>query len=124
MKFFEYLVRIEKMHCLIKEQRTGTPDEFAAKLGISRTRLYEVIDELKSRGAPIVYSKSRETFFYEYSFDISLKCTMKPLSRKELVEKNGGVSLPFLFSGRNAPNFATVTLQKHNQIWMAKLLTF
>ena len=98
--------------------------EFTTLLGISRTRLYEVIDELKSRGAPIVYSKSRETFFYEYSFDISLKCTMKPLSRKELVEKNGGVSLPFLFSGRNAPNFATVTLQKHNQIWSAKLLTF
>ena len=110
MKFFEYLVRIEKMHCLIKEQRTGTPDEFAAKLGISRTRLYEVIDELKSNGAPIAYSKTSTTFYYEYPFDISLGCTMKPLSQKELVEKNGGVSLPFLFSVRNTPNFATVTL--------------
>jgi hypothetical protein len=98
--------------------------EFTTLLGISRTRLYEVIDELKSRGAPIAYSKASTTFYYEYPFDISVGCTMEPLSRKELVEKNGGVSLPFLFSRRNAPNFATVTLQKHNQIWMAKLLTF
>lgn len=95
---------------LVKEQRTGTPEEFATKLGISRTRLYEMIEELRSRGAPIVYSKSRETFFYEYTFDISLSFSKKPLSRKELVEKNGGVSLPFLFSVRNTPNFATVTL--------------
>jgi len=98
--------------------------EFTTLLGISRTRLYEVIDELKSRGVPIAYSKASTTFYYEYPFDILVGCTMKPLSRKELVEKNGGVSLPFLFSGRNAPNFATVTLQKHNQIWSAKLLTF
>jgi len=84
--------------------------EFTTLLGISRTRLYEVIDELKSNGAPIAYSKTSTTFYYEYPFDISLGCTMKPLSQKELVEKNGGVSLPFLFSVRNTPNFVTVTL--------------
>ncbi|MCB8964697.1 MAG: DNA-binding protein [Bacteroidales bacterium] len=106
MKFFEYLERIEKMHCLIKAKRTGVPDEFAAQLGISRTRLYEVIDELKSRGAPIAYSKASTTFYYEYPFDISLGCTMKPLSRKELVEKNGGNLFPFFFSGRNASTLA------------------
>jgi len=106
MKFFEYLERIEKMHCLIKAKRTGTPDEFAAQLGISRTRLYEVIDELKSHGAPIAYSKASTTFYYEYPFDISLGCTMKPLSRKELVEENGGILFPFFFSGRNTDTLA------------------
>ncbi len=106
MKFFEYIERIEKMHCLIKAKRTGTPDEFAAQLGISRSRLYEIIEELKSRGAPIAYSKASTTFYYEYPFDISLGCTMKPLSRKELVEENGGNLFPFFFSGRNSDTLA------------------
>ena len=55
MKVFEYLDRISMMHKLVSRQVTGTPEEFAGKFGVSRTTLYELIDELRSRGAPIVY---------------------------------------------------------------------
>ena len=37
MKVFEYLDRISMMHKLVSRQRTGTPEEFARKLGVSRT---------------------------------------------------------------------------------------
>jgi len=48
---------------MIIRQHTGTPSEFASQLGVSRTTLYEMIDELKSQGDPISYSKSLCTFF-------------------------------------------------------------
>ena len=45
MKVFEYLDRISMMHKLVTRQKTGTPEEFARQMNISRTTLYELIDE-------------------------------------------------------------------------------
>ena len=78
MKVFEYLDRISMMHKLVSRQRTGTPEEFAGSLGVSRTSLYELIDELRSRGAPIAYSKSAKTFFYSQPYDIAVTCSLRP----------------------------------------------
>jgi len=90
MKVFEYLDRISMMHKLVSRQRTGTPEEFASQLGISRTSLYELIDELRSRGAPIVYSKSAKTFFYRHPYDIAITCSLRPLTYSEQKENTGG----------------------------------
>jgi biotin operon repressor len=93
MKLFEYLDRINTMHKLVSRQRTGTPEELARSLGVSRTSLYELIDELRSRGAPIVYSKSEKTFFYSQPYDIVVSCTLKPLSYAEAKEHSGGINI-------------------------------
>ncbi|NOU16320.1 MAG: DNA-binding protein [Bacteroidales bacterium] len=112
MKIFEYIDRINLMHKLIYNRKTGTPDEFAARLGIGRTRLYVIIDELKSKGAPIIYSKIGNTFYYEYPYSISLEYIMQPLNKKECVETNGGgFLLPFFFCERWESTLASVTLQ-------------
>ena len=92
MKVFEYLDRISMMHKLVKRQRTGTPEEFAHQLGVSRTSLYELIDELRSRGAPIAYSKSTKTFFYRQPYDIAITCSLRPLSYSEEKENMGGAT--------------------------------
>ena len=93
MKVFEYLDRISKMHKLVSRQITGTPEEFADQLGVSRTSLYELIDELRSRGAPIAYSKSSKTFFYRQPYDIAITCSLRPLSYTEEKENTGGRNL-------------------------------
>ena len=93
MKIFEYLDRISMMHKLVSRQVTGTPDEFASRLGVSRTSLYELLDELRSRGAPIVYSKSAKTFFYRQPYDIAVTCSLRPLTRDEEKENSGGTKL-------------------------------
>ena len=93
MKVFEYLERISMMHKLVSRQKTGTPDEFAQQLGVSRTSLYELIDELRSRGAPIAYSKSAKTFFYRQPYDISVTCSLRPLSYTEAKENTGGFKI-------------------------------
>jgi len=91
MKVFKYIDRISLMHKLIKEQKTGSPEDFASRLGIKRARLYELIDELKSYNVPIHYSKSTKSFYYDQPYDIKMICIMKPLNEKEQVENNGGL---------------------------------
>lgn len=90
MKVFEYLDRISMMHKLVLRQKTGTPEEFASQLGVSRTSLYELIDELRSRGAPIAYSKTAKTFFYRLPYDITVTCCLRPLTYSEEKENSGG----------------------------------
>jgi Predicted transcriptional regulator len=65
MKAFEVIERLELVHKLISEKRTGTPDELATRLGIKRRALYDLVNEMKSRGAPVLYSRSAKTFYYE-----------------------------------------------------------
>jgi transcriptional antiterminator len=93
MKLFEYLDRISMMHKLVLRQNTGTPQEFARQLGVSRTSLYELIDELRSRGAPIAYSKSAKTFFYREPFNIAITCLLAPLTYSEKKENSGGINI-------------------------------
>jgi len=93
MKVFEYLDRISMLHKHVANQGTGTPEEFARRLGVSRTSLYELIDELRSRGAPIAYSKSAKTFFYKQPYDIAVTCLLRPLTYAEEKENAGGLSL-------------------------------
>jgi len=93
MKIFEYLDRISMMHKLVLRQKTGTPEEFARQLGVSRTSLYELIDELRSRGVPIAYSKSAKTFFYRQPYDIAVTCSLRPLTFNEEIGNSGGVNI-------------------------------
>ncbi|MDR0295440.1 MAG: helix-turn-helix domain containing protein [Prevotellaceae bacterium] len=74
MKVFEQIQQLQRIHQLIAAQQTGTPKEFARILGISPSRLYNILDELKSRGVPISYSCSAKQYFYKKDFqlDISL----------------------------------------------------
>ena len=113
MKVFEYLDRISMMHKLVSRQKTGTPEEFAHRLGVSRTSLYELIDELRSRGAPIAYSKSSKTFFYSQPYDIAVTCTLRPLTYNEAKETTGGIKIfsKILFFRTLHSELSIVTLQ-------------
>lgn len=81
------------MHKLVTRQKTGTPEEFARQMNISRTTLYELIDELRSRGVPIAYSKSAKTFFYRQPYDIAVTCSLRPLTLNEEKENSGGINI-------------------------------
>jgi biotin operon repressor len=112
MKVFEYLERISMMHKLVSRQVTGTPEEFAKQLGVSRTSLYELIDELRSRGVPIIYSKRSKTFFYSQPYDIAVTCSLRPLTYTEQKEKMGGtnISSKILFFRTMLSELSAVTL--------------
>ena len=60
MKNLENIQRlIDKADKLIRLEATGTPDEFAVRLGISRASLFRLLEELKNG----VMDKSNANFF-------------------------------------------------------------
>lgn len=95
MKTFEYLEKLQLLHRLVRDEQTGTPREFADRLGISRATLYNIIDELNSRGLDVKYSKTAKTFFYGISARLGISFSIydvESLSPGEAVEIEGGGS--------------------------------
>lgn len=90
--FFETTERINQLNKLLLEQRTGTPDELARRIGVSRSRLYQLLDELKDFGAPIVYSKAATTFLYSKPFSIHVEFYIESLSEEQEINVGGGES--------------------------------
>ena len=72
MYVIEDLKRIHKIHKLIFSQQTGSPDEFASTLCVSRRELYYMLQELKNMGAEISYSRTKHTFCYTNKFEMML----------------------------------------------------
>ena len=72
MFFLDQLERINRIHNLVKNRRTGSPENLASILSISERQVYNIIKKLKIRGAPIKYDRVNETYFYENeNFDIT-----------------------------------------------------
>lgn len=76
MQIIKLLDRIKIAHQLLLEEKTGTSQEFASKLNISRNQLYNVLDILKEYDAPIIYSKKINSFYYNRPFDLEVKFSL------------------------------------------------
>lgn len=90
MHLFRYIDRINLMNKLIQEQRTGKPAELACRLGISVSRLFVILDQLKDQGAPIRYCRERHTYYYEGFFSVSITVEFEKLERSAFREITGG----------------------------------
>jgi predicted DNA-binding transcriptional regulator YafY len=84
MKLLEQIERINRLHELIKHRRTGTPSQLAQRLNLSTSMVYKVIDELKLREAPIVYSRQMGTYYYSHSFQMKISIDFKTLTEEEM----------------------------------------
>lgn len=93
MKLFEYIDRINLLHKLIKERRTGCPEKLAKRLSISKGRIYQLIEELRMKHVPIAYSRTLETYYYTSDYEINISLSLKPLSAEELVNTNAGLTI-------------------------------
>jgi hypothetical protein len=65
MKNLELIHRLKKMDNLIAQKSTGTPKEFAEKIDLSVSRLYDILDDLKNIGVPVKYSRILGSYFYK-----------------------------------------------------------
>lgn len=64
MSLFKYIARLQRMDSLIAMRATGPPEEFAYKMKLSRSTLFETLQEMKVMGVDIRYSNSCETYYY------------------------------------------------------------
>ncbi len=92
-KAIDLLERFQLMTKLISEEKTGKPEAFARRLGISRSTMYEMLEELKFHDADIRFSRSKNTFVFTNEMDIDIRFSIKPLTYKEKKNISGGVLL-------------------------------
>jgi len=64
MSLAKYIERLQRMDTLIAMKATGPPEEFAYKMKLSRSTLFETLQEMKGMGVNIRYSNIRETYYY------------------------------------------------------------
>ena len=86
MSVFEKTLKLKDVHKIIKNNIIGTPKEIAEKLEISRSCLYNYIEDLKSIGAEIEYNRTAQYFYYGNNFDLKIvieKCLLNDLEMKE-----------------------------------------
>lgn len=109
MKAIEQMERLQRMNELIKAESTGTPEEFADKLGISRRQLYAEIEYFKDLGVEIGYSRSRRTFSICNGHEIEIAYRVKVMPKEITKKINGGFRenvFPCFFYARNEPILA------------------
>ncbi|NDP21519.1 MAG: hypothetical protein GZ091_10615 [Paludibacter sp.] len=111
--------RMEKLHLLIQQKKTGSPVQLALRLGISRSSLYMLIDELSSFNIPIRYSRKYETFIYEREVELTIAFKVELFEdTKELMKINGGNHTFFvpsrILDGRNLPLYSYLAEYKES----------
>lgn len=72
MTFHEQLQRLKRIDQLIRLKATGTANDLAKRLDISRSSVFRLLDDLKGFGAPIIYCRNQKMFMYKESFQLIL----------------------------------------------------
>lgn len=93
MNFIKQIERIKKMHELIRTEKTGTPDNFAQMLRLSRRQLYNELEIIKNLDAIIKYCKKKESFYYAVPFELELKYSLTTIVDDETRKIFGGTYL-------------------------------
>lgn len=90
--------KIITLHELILKNRTGTPEELAMRMEMSRACLFRYMEKLKGYGAEIKYNRTRNCYGYANNF--KLKVTLETNEMKKVLggnnkfyKKNTSVSL-------------------------------
>lgn len=78
MNSIKTLERLQRLHRLIDQEKTGTPKELALRLHLSVRTIHHLIELLKEYDASVSYDRSRKTYFYsdEFTFYVSLSLSI------------------------------------------------
>ena len=69
MSYEDQTARIERLVVLISHTNTGTAEELARKLGVSRRTVFNDLDFLKGRGCQIAFHHSASSYHFEVKQD-------------------------------------------------------
>lgn len=94
MSLIKYIGRLKQMDDLIRRKATGTPDEFAEKLGICKSMLMINLAEFKDIGASFKYDLDKQTYYYCQGCCLKLKFE---LEESEMKNMKGGKNISWNF---------------------------
>ena len=90
MDFKKRIELVERIDRLIRLNATGTPNQLADRLNLSKRQLYRVIGFMKELEAPIVYRIGRGCYEYEKPVQFRFGFYGRELSVEEQQNFNGG----------------------------------
>jgi predicted DNA-binding transcriptional regulator YafY len=64
MSMLKYVEKLRRIDLLIARRSTGTPREFADKLEIKRSTLFQYLQEMREMGVDIRYSHLLGSYYY------------------------------------------------------------
>ncbi|WP_215225192.1 helix-turn-helix domain-containing protein [Echinicola shivajiensis] len=96
MNFIKHIERIQLINKLIREEKTGSPEELSARLGISRRQLYNHLESLKDMGLEVSYSRKLNSFYYVDEKHLEMNFSLKVIGPEEIESIYGGVYFPFI----------------------------
>jgi len=107
MNTLEFIEKLKRLNKYITQERTGTPDEMADRLRISRSTMYEIIGKLRlDYDIDIKYSRRQRIFYYNNDTFLDIQICIKSLTEiddpDELKNINGGCKIfSYLFTPQN-----------------------
>lgn len=90
MEFIRQIERLQLINKLIREERTGNPDELAIRLGISRRQLYVYLEYLKDMGLDIQFSRKQNSFVFACQKHVRIDWKFEILESTQVNTINGG----------------------------------
>ncbi|WP_194774721.1 HTH domain-containing protein [Pararhodonellum marinum] len=93
MEFVRQIERFQLLNKLVKEQRTGSPEELAARLGVSRRQLYVYLEYLKDMGIDVQYSRRINSFVFSCNKQLRIDWRFEILDPIEGRNVQGGLGL-------------------------------
>lgn len=82
MKINQEAERLQYLVELLHEERTGAAVQLAQRIGISRSKLFELLEELKGAGAEIEYNRQKNSYCIAHSCRISVN---QPITIEQVV---------------------------------------
>ena len=95
MKFSEEAKLRERIHRLVHLKATGTPEQLANRIGVSKRNLYRIINDMREDGFPIIYDRHRERYYYEKEVVFEIKFYVA--GEKEVKNVVGGKNFTSFF---------------------------
>jgi len=90
MKIYQILERYRYMDKLIRSGETGSAREFASRIGISRSQLFNYFDDLRSLDIDIRYDPELRSYSYENDLVLEFRNPIRILYPEEMEQRNGG----------------------------------
>ena len=94
MEFIKLNNYVELLDSLIRQESTGTAEEFAQKLGVSERTLRNHLQQLRELGIEIVYDYNRKTYRYTSKGRITFGFT--PEEMRQIKGGEGFSDNPFI----------------------------
>ena len=83
MSLIRYVERLRRMDSLISMMATGSPGEFADKMGIKRSTLFQYLQEMRELGVCIEYSYIRRSYYYPDGRRLRIRIESQELTAKK-----------------------------------------